>query len=527
MNQYIATYLRLSQEDSNACESNSLTSQRQIIQNYIDSVQEFSEFPITEFSDDGYSGTNFERPGVKRLLESVRKGEIYCIIVKDLSRFGRQYLEVSKFIEQIFPCLGVRFIAVNDHYDSNSHKGRTADMDVPVRNMINAMYSRDISKKVKSAKRTQMQNGIFAGAFAPFGYRKDGTDKHRLLIDEPAAKIVRRIFALAAEKHSAFQIADRLNTDGVLTPAAYKKKNASKLAHNDTARTFWTNSIVSRILRDERYTGVFIGGKHETIQIGTWKKCQIPKEQWIRIPGAVPAIITPEQYHCLAAKHQKYAKKIKPNIDRILYNKVRCGYCGYGMRYVGNAAVPYYICNTARYTKQYGCICNKCHTPQVINVVKIAVRLQISVVLDMPKRYMTNKKTMGHHIGPTVQNTKKISSEVVKLQVLKRQRYERYKDGVIDKNTLICQGEIIQRNIKAKTMECNSLPSNQEQQYDTLNSFFNSRLEHLGEVQPNSGMVNELVEAVYIYNVNRIEIQFCFTDELEKTFKAVSTMKIY
>ena len=150
MNQYIADYLRLSLDDEGLGESNSISSQRQIILDYISSVPELAGMQVKEFVDDGYTGTNFNRPGIKRLLDAVRRGEVSCIIVKDLSRFGRKYLEVSKYIEQLFPYIGVRFIAVNDHYDSNNHKGTTAEIDVAVRNMINAMYSKDVQKKQKA-----------------------------------------------------------------------------------------------------------------------------------------------------------------------------------------------------------------------------------------------------------------------------------------------------------------------------------------------------------------------------------------
>jgi len=524
MDKYITEYLRLSQDDDNAGESNSITSQRQIIENYIGAVPEFSGLPVKEFIDDGYSGTNFERPGVKQLLKAVRKGEVSCIIVKDFSRFGRQYLEVSKFIEQIFPYLGVRFIAVNDHYDSNNHKGTTADIDVPIRNMINAMYSKDTSKKVKSAKRTQMQNGVFSNAFAPFGYMKDETDKHRLLIDEPAAEIIRRIFALAAEKYSAFQIADRLNADGIITPALYKKQNGSKLAVNDTARALWTNGMVSRILRDERYTGLFIGGQHETTQIGSGKKRHTPQEKWIRIPGALPAIITPELFNSLAANRQKFKGSTKPNTDRILYKKVRCGYCGHVMQYIGDAPKPYYLCDTARYTKQHGCGRDRFREQQIIDAVKTAVGSQIAVMFDMEKLCCDGKKELSQGIRAEQVAAERLDNEIGRLQAFKRQLYERYKGGSIDKTTFMCERETVERDVNSKIAERNALLAGNDEQSNTLNSaheFFGSFLKYQSGIEPTSEMVNELVEAVYINDADRIEVRFSFRDELEQIIKTL------
>lgn len=507
MNQYIAAYLRLSQDDDNAGESNSIASQRQIIRNHIDSVPEFPGLTVIEFSDDGYSGTNFDRPGVKRLLESVRKGEVCSIIVKDLSRFGRQYLEVSKFIEQIFPCLGVRFIAVNDHYDSHNHIGTTAELDVPVRNIINAIYSRDISKKVKSAKHIQMQNGVFSNAFAPFGYMKDKADRHRLLIDEPAAEIVRRIFALAAEGHSAFQIADRLNSDGVITPAAYKKQNKSKLAVNNSARTFWTNTMVSHILRDERYTGMFIAGQHETMPVGSGKKRRTPPETWIRIPDVLPAIITTELYHSRSANRQKTTGSAKPDRGRILFKKVRCGYCGYTMQYVGKTSKPYYICGTARYTMEHGCGRERFLAQPIIDAVKATVQLQIAVILESEK-LSCNRKNEVTKGADNLPPSAKPDHEIKKLQVFKRRLYERYRDGLIDR-TLFTD--------KYETAEHNALLVKQEEQADVLNSAhecLNSFLKEQVMSEPADEMVNELVMAVYMFSSDSIEVQFAFEDKL-------------
>lgn len=524
MDKYIAMYLRLSQDDDGYGESNSITSQRQIIEAYIRTASEFSSLPVKEFIDDGYSGTNFERPGVKQLLEAVRHGRVNCVIVKDFSRFGRQYLEVSKFIEQVFPYLGVRFIAVNDHYDSNNHKGTTADIDVPVRNMINAMYSKDISKKVKSSKRAQVQNGVFSNAFAPFGYKKDETDKHRLLIDEPAAEIVRRIFALAIEKHSAFQIAEKLNADGVITPSLYKKNNGSNLALNHSISTFWTNRMVSKILRDERYTGMFIGCMRETVQIGSDKSHLLPEEEWVKIPNVLPAIIEPELYHSIVSSRKKSATYTKPNTSRALYKKVQCGYCGRVMQYIGNTTKPYYLCNTARYTKQHGCKHDRIHEQQIIDTVKTVVQSQVEVMLDMEKLCRSKRKglTWGNESAQAAAT--RIDNEVTQLQTLKRQFYERYKSGSIDKTTFMSERETIERDINTKTTERNALLAKNDEHseaLDSANMFFSSFLKYQQVIELTNEMLNELVLAVYVFKSDRIEVQFSFGGELEKIVKAL------
>lgn len=163
----LARYIRLSREDEKESESNSIANQRELLKNFVESSPDLSQYEAVEFCDDGYSGTNFDRPGVIALLEEVRAGNIRCILVKDLSRFGRNYIEVGDYLEQIFPFLGVRFISVNDRFDSSDFEGTTGGLDVGFRNLIYALYSKDLSQKVRSAKKTRMEKGEFIGSHAP------------------------------------------------------------------------------------------------------------------------------------------------------------------------------------------------------------------------------------------------------------------------------------------------------------------------------------------------------------------------
>jgi len=195
----LAEYIRLSQEDENQGESNSIRNQRELLNAFVESSPDLSQYEVVEFCDDGYSGTNFDRPGVKSLLDEVRAGNIQCIIVKDLSRFGRNYIDIGDYLEQIFPFLGVRFISVNDHFDSNDFDGTTGGLDVGFRNLIYSLYSKDLSQKVRSAKKTRMEKGEFIGSHAPYGYAKSSENRKKLVVDEKAAAVVRRIFAMANE----------------------------------------------------------------------------------------------------------------------------------------------------------------------------------------------------------------------------------------------------------------------------------------------------------------------------------------
>lgn len=228
MKNQIAIYLRLSLEDvdkrTNAVkdDSNSIASQRLLINRHLDQTPMLCDLPRIEFCDDGFSGTNFARPDFQRMIECAKRGEISCIVVKDLSRFGRDYLEVGDYLEHIFPFLGIRFKSINDHYDSAKHEGKTIGMDVAFKNLIYDYYSKDLSQKVKSAMRTKQQKARFVNT-VPYGYKTHQDDKHQLVIDGRTAPVVRRIFLNVIDGKSCTQIAKELNAEGILTPAQQKR----------------------------------------------------------------------------------------------------------------------------------------------------------------------------------------------------------------------------------------------------------------------------------------------------------------
>lgn len=214
----IATYIRLSSDDNNIGESNSIKHQRDLLHDYINNSPELSSAHVLEFVDDGYSGITFNRPSMAKLLEQAKRGLINCIIVKDLSRLGRNYLEMGNYLEKIFPFLGIRVIAINDHYDSDKNIGTTTEIEVPFKNLINDLYAKDISKKVKTAQHSLKKQGKFISAYAFYGYLKDRKDKHQLIIDPESSKVVKRIFKLYIDGTGMTDIARILNDEGVLTP---------------------------------------------------------------------------------------------------------------------------------------------------------------------------------------------------------------------------------------------------------------------------------------------------------------------
>ena len=226
---FLAEYFRLSVEDGDVisddakAESDSISHQRELVTRYVRDKQLYPAVQILEFVDDGYSGTNFDRPAVKEMLSLVREGKICCIIVKDLSRFGRNYLEVGDYLEQIFPFMGVRFIAINDGYDSNDHIGTTGGIEIAFKSLLYDMYSKDLSEKMRSSLLVRRKRGEFIGPRAPFGYQFS-ENKKVLAVDEVAAQYVRRIFGLACEGYGTGKIAQILNKEKMPTPGWYKNQ---------------------------------------------------------------------------------------------------------------------------------------------------------------------------------------------------------------------------------------------------------------------------------------------------------------
>ena len=242
----IAIYIRLSKEDDKLkIESNSITMQRILLQKYV--AENFVDYELSEFCDDGYTGTNFERPGMQAMLEKIRNGRINCVVVKDFSRFARDYIELGSYLEQIFPFLGVRFISINDNYDSKDYQGSIADIDVNFKNLLYDLYSKDLSEKVHSSLAIRKEKGQYISGNSPFGYDKDPKDRHALLIAEDEAEVVRRIFSLTVEGHTTTEITRMFNEAHVKTPIEFKIEKGQTSRIPKAGRFLWNTSTICAI----------------------------------------------------------------------------------------------------------------------------------------------------------------------------------------------------------------------------------------------------------------------------------------
>lgn len=346
----VCGYVRLSHEDGDKEESNSVTGQKELIRYFLRLHPELVECSIRV--DDGFSGSSFDRPAFCEMMEDVKAGRINCIVVKDLSRFGRNYLEAGNYIERIFPFLGVRFIAINDNYDSLYHSAAADGWLIPFKNILNEAYCRDISVKVRSQIAARERQGRYIGSFPVFGYVRDQRRRGRLVIDESAAGVVREIFAMKLAGENNRQIADKLNQRGVPSPAEYKAaRNPRYIAPfqlNPQAK--WFPATVERILKNEMYTGTMVQGREGTLNYKIKKRVKAAREDWIRVEDTHKPIVSREEY-ALVQKLLRSDTRTPPGA-RALYpfaGLLFCGDCGQSMvrrkLTVSGRTYPYYICS--------------------------------------------------------------------------------------------------------------------------------------------------------------------------------------
>jgi len=304
-------------------ESNSIIMQRILLHRYVE--EHFTDYELHEFCDDGYTGTNFERPGMQDMLEQVRNGGIDCIIVKDFSRFARDYIELGSYLEQIFPFLGVRFISVNDNYDSKDYQGSIADIDVNFKNLLYDLYSKDLSGKVRSSLVVRKEQGQYISANTPFGYEKDPKDRHALLIAEEEAEVVRRIFALTVEGYTSTGIARLFNETHVKTPIEFKieKGKTSRVPKGD--RFLWNSSTICQILRNEIYIGNIVQKKYEKDFVGGKNHIK-PREEWLTGYNHHEPIIDKELF-AEVQKGRGMKRNPQHNPTHPLTGKLICGCC--------------------------------------------------------------------------------------------------------------------------------------------------------------------------------------------------------
>lgn len=513
----IAFYLRLSESDGDLGvdgknESNSIENQRLLLQSYVEARDDL-DGEIFEYADDGFSGTNFNRPAFRRMIEDAKKRKFDLILVKDLSRLGRDYITAGDYIEQIFPMLGVRFIAVNNNYDSDRSANAAMGFDMAINNLINTMYSRDLSRKMKSANQARWRNGVITGGRAPFGYIKSSSEKGKWDIDPEAASIVRTIFEKAIEGYGTSRIASYLNEKGYPIPWIYFREHRNmqlgEMKAKETER-LWDGAKVHTILRRYEYTGALVRGRTKTLGVGSKSSRMQPSDSWIVVDGVNEAIVSKEMFDEAqsAIRHRRPAEFLVEQ-KYLLKSKVRCGNCGLCLSYVGTGYEEAMICEHGIKVGKHSSCCKEKYSMKMIEGrVFYSLKMLFALLVENGSARMEEERKKRKTTDIANHGREK---EIEMLTEEKVRQYEAYAAGVISKETFVrkkreLDGEI--HRLKSSINECREGLKENEKLFSLLPDMVKSAKRFQQEEKMTREMVETFIESVYVFDSSTIEIVF-------------------
>ena len=527
-----AAYIRLSIEDSGKPGSDTIEGQRNLILAYIEGQADFRLVEV--YCDNGHTGTNFDRPDFERMMEDVRRGKINCIVVKDLSRFGRNYHETSNYLLRIFPFLGVRFVAVNDHFDTETAVETEYGLVMPLKNIINDTYSRDISRKISSAIETKERRGQFIGVYAPYGYRKSDDDRHKLAPNPETAPIIKEIFALRLQGLGYMGIARLLNGQGVPAPGAYLYQCG--LSKQEKYRdAIWAAWNIKEILRDEVYLGHLVQGKRTNVSYKQARKERnAPASEWRVFRNAHEPLIDEDTFaaaqRITAENRRAYEESLgkadglkTPSLFRGL---VFCGDCGkalvrrhvYNRRQDGRVYYYNYLCVTS-VKKAGACTPKNLKETKLADIVEATIRCHLDAVAELEQRTLQvwDEKTAVWRTSierQMAEEERRLSRNMTLLEGL----YAQLVDGVIERDEYLSMKEHYQSEyIKAKV------------RYDALKGEAQDLL-HCGPANPmfeacrpfyhakmlTEDLIQALIARITVYDNDRLDIELVYQDEFLK-----------
>lgn len=534
----VAIYLRLSKEDDDlSCssgaksESNSISNQRKLIYDFMKSHPELELYD--EYKDDGKSGSNFDRAEFQRMMKDIEAGKVNCVVVKDQSRFGRDYIDVGKYKEKIFPKLGVRFITINEGYDSLSATS-SDDLAFTINSFVYDFYIRDISTKIRTNLTAKKQNGEYAGAFVAYGYVKDSNDKSKLVVDQFAADVVRDIFRWKIEGLSPQNIAVRLNELGIPSPAEYKKLSGSnyKTSFQTSSKAVWSHVSVRRILKNEIYLGVMIQGKRTTPNYKTKTVVTKAESEWLRVEGTHEAIISVRDFELVQELLRDDTHCRAGDITVPVYaGRIYCGDCGAAavrktVSYAGKRYV-YYVCNANKHDKT---VCSRHSIREDIlgQVIYQTVRHQIDLLLDVDKalRQFENLSWEKHKLKQ-LDASIEIQEEVVrKNNTLRLGIYEDLRAGLLDRSEYESLKKELAERIAEATAAIEKLNKEKREILDGVSkqqSWIEQFRQYENVTELTRPMVIHLIERINIFEDSNIEIVFRHRNQIEEILRFIYT----
>lgn len=527
----VAVYTRLSIEDNGGDNKNSIETQKTMILNFVSEKPDFKIHKI--YCDNGKTGINFERPAFKEMMEDIKLGKVNCIIVKDLSRFGRNFEETGRYIEQILPFMNVRFIAINDNYDSIDSK-KNEGLIVALKNLINAAYSKDISKKVRSQIDIHKKKGYFAAGHVPYGYLKDADNKYRLVVDDETALVVKQIFNWRIEGKSYCKIAEQLNKNGVWSSRRRLwERGISK--EEKYKNVLWAERAISDMLKNRIYIGHIERGKFKVIECGSKKVKMVDPEDWYITENAHEAIITNEVFEEVQRvnlnRRKKYENEPKYlNIDKILKGLVTCGHCGAKAKVINviNKKTKEHtnrIYCVSRYTKgKDACMPNSISEKELEKVVSSVIEKQIVVATRMEillrDLQSANKKKNINNTDSMLK--RELSKELTRIRNYRTSLYEEYKTNTMSRAEyleLMGVYDEKERNAIKSMEELEKRKEKEEEIYSGAEKCIEMLKGYKGSEMFTRNLAETLVEKIILYSGKRVEIKL----KCEDVFKEVET----
>ncbi len=521
-------YIRLSREDGDKDESDSVSNQRMLLREYS------AKLPDVEvadyFIDDGWTGTNFERPGFIRLMEQIKAGSLNCVIVKDLSRFGRNYIEVGNYLEQIFPFMGVRFISIADSLDSYGNPGQMNTILVPFKNLINDEYCRDISNKVRSSLDSRRRSGNFIGSFSAYGYVKDPDNKGELLVDETVAPIVKNIYEWFLDGLGAITIAKKLNNMGIPSPSEYKKMCGLHYKVSDSSvkgPVMWGYSAVKRILQNRMYCGDLVQGVMRVTSYKVKKLQRVPEDEWMVCENHHEGIVDRETFDKVQRIFDTDTRMTQEQ-GRItmLGGFMRCADCGRAMNRHKNVhsygTYHYFVCSTYKKVSKNVCSRHSIRADYVENAVLEAIQAQVAMAVKIDEVFQELEKN-----EKTKTNTVMLDGvlagkerEIEKLSRIKEDLYMDWKSNILSKEEFISMKQRYTEDIERMQDEVLTLREEIKKQSDMknfrCNNFVESFKKHQNIEYLTREVLLELVDTIYVHEGKKITIKFRFRDELQR-----------
>lgn len=520
-------YIRLSREDELKGESNSVTSQREILREYVKQHPEIKEFDC--YVDDGWTGTNFDRPAFNRMMEDIRAGFVNCVIVKDLSRFGRNYTRGGELITNEFVRLGVRFIACNNFYDSLSPASSAAMncITLGVTNVINESVSATTSVNVRATLNINRQNGKFIGSFASYGYRKDPADKHHLLIDPVTAPVVKEIFNAYAGGKSIIAIVRELNAKGIPNPTAYKYLSGIRYKSPASSGNdgLWQDSTVRRILKNEIYTGTMVQGKSRNISYKVQRSVKVPKNEWYRVENTHEAIVGRELFDNVQSIFAENIH-VQPGASEVhlFAGLVRCASCGRIMTRKVNrmsyGTYEYFRCVTNKRMDKSACSAHSIRADKLEETVLHYLQRLISEAVDMDEllRMIDASEKRKELSFGLLSSKKRKQTEREKYFRLMTGLYPDWKSGALSDEEYLT----LKKEYREKTAEADAAIAELQKRIEETGKGQSATNEFIGHFRQYGNitklsrrMLVELIDGIKVYENNKIEISVKYADHLQ------------